>query len=51
MEASLIGAFEAVVESATMLTKVRAHPYLEVAHATLCILHLKEDIHHTGGGE
>jgi len=50
MEASLIGAFEAVVESATMLTKVRAHPYLEVAHATLCILHLKEDIHHTGGG-
>lgn len=45
-----MGALETLVESATMLTKVRVHPYLEVAHATLCIMHLKEDIHHTGGG-
>jgi len=50
MEAALMGAFETLVDSATMLTKVRVHPYLEVAHATLCILHLKEDIHLTGGG-
>jgi len=50
MEAGLIQLFETVVDSASMLTKVRAHPYLEFAHATLCILHLREDIHHTGGG-
>jgi len=50
MEAALLGMLETVVESATMLTKVRAHPYLEFAHATLCIMHLREDIHYTGGG-
>ena len=46
-----MGMLETVVDSAAMLTKVRAHPYLEFAHATLCIMHLKEDIHHTGGGK
>jgi len=50
MEAVLMGLLETAVESASLLTKVRAHPYLEFAHATLCILHLREDIHHTGGG-
>jgi len=41
---------DGVVDSAMLLTKVRVHPYLEFAHATLCILHLKEDITATGGG-
>jgi len=48
-EATVMNVINTLVESATLLTKVRVHPYLEFAHATLCILHLKEDIHHTGG--
>lgn len=37
------------LDAAALLTKVRVYPYLEFAHATLCILHLREDILHTGG--